>query len=581
MKKIYFVSVFFFVLSSANAQIINFPDQNFKARLLAASPGLQIASGTASIPGNPFVKIDTNNDGEIQMSEALAVTHLWLYNANITNISGLENFTNLRELQCSGNSFATMDLSPLTQLTRINISGNHITTVNVTGLSQVEWLNCQFNELTSLDLTGMTYMYQLQCQNNQLTSLNISNASNIANMDCSNNLLTNLTTENIHTLYGLDCSYNNLTQLSLKNNFTQTNLNFSANPNLRYVCADDIELVGIQDKINQYGYANCYANSNCDFSPANPTYFIQGLTKYDELNDGCDAGDIAYPNLTFLLSNGTNLGNIYSNSNGEFNTASQSTSVSITPQLVNPAYFTVTPSSQIITLSDSVNPLIQNFCVTANGSHPDLEISMIRTNGGFDALNYYYILTYKNKGTNTQSGNISLTFDDNVQDFGNATPAVLSSATNLLTWSYSDLKPFEIRTIQIQFHMNLGTTLFDGNILSYTANITSNSVEETPSNNTFTLNEFYSSVILNTQNLSFADYFTLYPNPTYAILNVKTKNDVVIDSIAVYNLLGQSILQLKNVSNDSAIDVSRLGTGTYIIKILSNKGNFNSKFVKN
>jgi hypothetical protein len=567
--------------SLCNAQIINFPDPNFKARLLAAAPGLQIASGTASIPGNPFVKIDANNDGEIQVSEALAITNLWLYNASITSLVGIENFTNLSELQIYGNNIPNVDLTSLTHLTNLSLVYNNITSLNVTGLSQVQWFTCRGNQLTTLDVTGMSMMSFLQCFDNQLTELRLGNANNIHTLYCQNNLLTNLDVSNVGTLVNLNCSSNNLRQLSLKNNSNEVNLDFSNNPNLQYVCADASELPSVQSKINQYGYTNCFTNSFCSFNTANPVYFVKGITKYDELNDGCDNTDISFPNLMMVLSDGTNTGNVYSNSDGEYNTASQSTSVTITPQIENPAYFTITPSSQTVTLSDSVNPFIRNFCVAPNGSHPDLEISIIRTNQGFSAYYYDYILTYKNKGTNTQSGNNSLGYDDNVQDFNFSTPAISTSATNLLTWSYSNLKPFEIRTIQIRFYMNLGTTLFHGDILNYVANITSASVDETPNNNTYTLNEFYSTVILNTQNFSFSDYFALYPNPTRDVLNIKTKNEISIESIAVYNLLGQSVIQLKNVSNDSSIDVSGLEIGTYLIKISSDKGIFNSKFIKN
>ena len=105
--------------------------------------------------------------------------------------------------------------------------------------------------------------------------------------------------------------------------------------------------------------------------------------------------------------------------------------------------------------------MIQNFCITPNAIHPDLEVSLQRTNAGFDAYRYYYILTYKNKGTHTQSGTISMAFDDNLQDFELSTPGSSTSTTNLVTWNFSDLKPFETRTIQIQFIMNLGTTLHD------------------------------------------------------------------------------------------------------------------------
>ncbi len=75
MKNFYFlllVSVF------ANAQIINFPNAAFKNRLLSASATNSIASDDVNDSMLPqdytFNKIDTNNDGEIQISEAAVIT---------------------------------------------------------------------------------------------------------------------------------------------------------------------------------------------------------------------------------------------------------------------------------------------------------------------------------------------------------------------------------------------------------------------------------------------------------------------------------------------------------------------------
>jgi hypothetical protein len=59
--------------------IINIPDANFKAKLLAASHGIQIASTqTPDLYGyvSFYSKIDTNNDGEIQVSEAIVIKYL-------------------------------------------------------------------------------------------------------------------------------------------------------------------------------------------------------------------------------------------------------------------------------------------------------------------------------------------------------------------------------------------------------------------------------------------------------------------------------------------------------------------------
>ncbi|WP_339888912.1 hypothetical protein [uncultured Flavobacterium sp.] len=78
MKKLYFLVVLAMSFAT-QAQIVNIPDANFKANLLGASSSNYTASTIASpfaSPGNNFVKIDTNNDGEIQVSEALAIKYL-------------------------------------------------------------------------------------------------------------------------------------------------------------------------------------------------------------------------------------------------------------------------------------------------------------------------------------------------------------------------------------------------------------------------------------------------------------------------------------------------------------------------
>ncbi|MCG2418401.1 hypothetical protein K8089_05145 [Aequorivita sp. F47161] len=72
-----FLSSFF-----ASAQIVNIPDANFKNALLNHNP-----------------VIDTNGDGEIQVSEAEVVTQLGylteLRDKGIENLTGIEAFINL------------------------------------------------------------------------------------------------------------------------------------------------------------------------------------------------------------------------------------------------------------------------------------------------------------------------------------------------------------------------------------------------------------------------------------------------------------------------------------------------------
>lgn len=65
MKKILLLLLFVFGFS--NAQIVNIPDVNFKTILVISTP----TNGTAKNSLGQFFKVDANNDGEIQVSEAL------------------------------------------------------------------------------------------------------------------------------------------------------------------------------------------------------------------------------------------------------------------------------------------------------------------------------------------------------------------------------------------------------------------------------------------------------------------------------------------------------------------------------
>ncbi|MFY7810724.1 MAG: hypothetical protein ACOVQ2_03235, partial [Flavobacterium sp.] len=142
-----------FTFANVNDAIINIPDANFKARLLAANPSNQIASTqTPDQTGyvNAFHKIDVNNDGEIQVSEALVIKYLnvsFSY-ASISSLSGIENFLNLILLYCHVNQLTSLNVSGLTNLQTLTCDGNQLLTLNVSGLTNLRTLYCNNNQLS-------------------------------------------------------------------------------------------------------------------------------------------------------------------------------------------------------------------------------------------------------------------------------------------------------------------------------------------------------------------------------------------------------------------------------------------------
>jgi hypothetical protein len=84
---------------------------------------------------------------------------------------------------------------------------------------------------------------------------------------------------------------------------------------------------------------------------------------------------------------------------------------------------------------------------------------------------------------------------------------------------------------------------------------------------------------LSTNQFSQAD-FTVYPNPTQNVWNIKTS--VNISSVKVYNLLGNLVLDQKVDANEAVISSEGLATGVYFVKIENEANYFKTvKVIKN
>lgn len=221
------------IFSFANAQIINFADVNFKTKLIQRG-------------------VDFNNDGNIQIYEALVVTDLEISLSNSSYLSGIENFSNLLILNCSQNNISSINFSSLPNLIDINCYINPITTLDfngfnnfksiscggsssttsviVAGLSGLENLHCIESSLTSINLSGLNNLKSLSINSSQISNLNLSNLTNLKELGCSNNLLNTLLISNFTNLKRLYCESNNLSTLELNGLTNLTSLFISNNP---------------------------------------------------------------------------------------------------------------------------------------------------------------------------------------------------------------------------------------------------------------------------------------------------------------------------------------------------------------
>lgn len=178
MKKLFFPIVIALGSSFlANAQNVVFKDANFKAKLVKD------------------LTINTNNDSEIQLSEALATNELLIYGAGIKDLTGLEAFVNVLHIRCDNNQFKTIDLSKLkslrdfrcgenfflesldfshnTELTKIDFNITNISSIDLSKNTKLTWLECSGTKLNSLDLSKNVLLKYLYISDLPITTIDL------------------------------------------------------------------------------------------------------------------------------------------------------------------------------------------------------------------------------------------------------------------------------------------------------------------------------------------------------------------------------------------------------------------------
>ena len=193
----------------------NFPDDYFRSWVLAQSYG---------------------QDGVLTEEEIMYVTTINLMGKRIQNLKGIEHFTELTTLYCTGNQLteldvsectkltdlecawnqlATLDVSKNTALVALSCSGNQLTALDVSQNIALETLGCGLNMLTSLDVSQNTMLTELYCQENQLTELDVTKNIMLKRLGCPDNQLTSINILGHTELESLRCARNNLTQLDV------------------------------------------------------------------------------------------------------------------------------------------------------------------------------------------------------------------------------------------------------------------------------------------------------------------------------------------------------------------------------
>nr|WP_321228192.1 T9SS type A sorting domain-containing protein [uncultured Psychroserpens sp.] len=451
-----------------NSAEVNLPSLEDAGVTIAGD--IQSISLPSLINGGVFVNTDNDDLNSIDLS-SLTTGGVNLNNNQLTSLN-LSNLVNATEISATNNQLVSIDLSSLETASSIKLNNNQLNQFILNGVD-LGLLNLAGNALSSLVLESVS-----------LSSLYIFD-SQLNELDLSTVLMNNLIINNDPSL----------TYLNLKNGQIINDLMFADLPNLVYICADNEEEDFVNSKLIEFDMTNCIVNYYCSFVPGGRYYSVEGLTNNDLDNNGCEVTDLPFPNMNYHITNGDIEATIISDETGGYSVSVQEGAHTITPLFENMEYYDINPSNLTVDFPVEVSPYSQNFCVTPNGIHNDLEVFIVPITDAIPGFNSEYRIVYRNTGTTILSGNVTFnySFDNDYMEYVGSIPSETSVANNILSWDYMDLAPFEIREIITTFTLNTPTDsnfpLDSGDELNFEAIIYPLQDDETPNNNDFGLKQ--------------------------------------------------------------------------------------------
>lgn len=242
----------------------NFPDENFRDYVAG--------------------EWDKNQDKYFSPSEIANAKWISCDNKEISNLKGIEFFTNIWLLECYYNNLTTIDLSNNKKLSYINCHHNKLEELDVSGLPLLKTFYCGHNALPSIDVSKNEKLEDFDCQDNHLDTLDVSQNKELVKLSCGTNNLTELDVRENKKLKELSCYESKLSNLDLRN---QTELevlkcwknplsvlDVSANTKLKTLFVSNTNLTSLDAK-NHTALAT-FGGKNCSYNIA-----VEGDGKFD------------------------------------------------------------------------------------------------------------------------------------------------------------------------------------------------------------------------------------------------------------------------------------------------------------
>lgn len=228
--------------------------------------------GQTFVPDNAFEQalinkgIDQGGLDDYVLTESInTISFLNISNNNIEDLTGIEDFKNLQNLNFSNNIVARLDVSKNILLKELHAANNLLLELDLVSNVALEVVNILGNSLEGINLDANINILELNVSNNQLSALDIAALVHLQNLDCSTNMLQSLSIALNVQLVNLYCQSNLFIsdQLNLRNGVNSNLVNFNATDNSALICilVDDPFAV-IENSVGTYDGWNKDSTAN-------------------------------------------------------------------------------------------------------------------------------------------------------------------------------------------------------------------------------------------------------------------------------------------------------------------------------
>ncbi|WP_207554898.1 leucine-rich repeat domain-containing protein [Acidiluteibacter ferrifornacis] len=276
------------MLMSMSTSFLTISDTHFETKLI------ELGIDSDGIVNQQMLRTDAEKVSRLDLS-------IPKNSDKITNLNGIEGFTNLTFFSVVGHEIKDVDLSFNIKLDTLILNGNHLTQIDLSNHSNLILVEIQSNELSKikglsqsknlkrLDLSFNNFeeiiidnpsVEDLLISHNQLKFIDTRNAINLKNVFMIINELTTVNFSSNKLLKTLILSDNKLQSINLEENTHLTHLYGSSNLLTSLDLSNNQQLIDL--RVDRNPYLSCIQISNGQYIPN------VSISDYQSLNTNCN-----------------------------------------------------------------------------------------------------------------------------------------------------------------------------------------------------------------------------------------------------------------------------------------------------